>query len=762
VCVVRVVVCILFFPFFFFFSFFLSFNSPFPFQITHVNEIIAAVKCANHIPNTSIYVMNGGHSYEGFSSPIPSSLPEHTQNTILLNLDHYNEVLHFDLTTNTIQVESGIRLGKFYGEVIKRGMGEVVVGGGTCETVGLVGHILCGGYGLLGRWIGFTSDQVLQFEIVSPHATLEIVNEKSHPSLFWSLRGSCSNAYGIIVSVTIAMRRYGGTFTEIAFPRFIGEQNVTKASLWFEEYAPLQAPPILTGTIHYKAKSMKIGHTREIVPYAWITLTYVGPKSKAIAETLHEIQYGLNGLLTHTEIENSYHELSFLNLVLRWTNMTSLDHLLNVTTLPPLPLRNRKCKGTSLLVYDAISPQGLHVMLAGLTSGAIHHLQWKAYGGVNRIARQAYWNERSPLRRGCLFEMHLSNCYVEKPLNSLLSAIAQPQPQHQTTLPFSFIQPSIINTTQSDLPSLHPFPPTPTPQPPSFLTISTNAELIGNLLQATRSLAPFIPTYPHSFPSYIDRYLPSGGVAYFGVVNAQKLQKMRFYWEYRKANVIPSSSSFSFSSFSSSSSSSLTSHTNASLFVFSTAASRFLYPLTREYIFVSSGVAGIATYRHENGKYEFVGKTFHPSHHVFLHKEGRISHTEESKMMAELGHVSYMASTRDGTVLYAVMRESPLSKNTLGMIGMYSIQGDGSLVMRSRTPTGGKNPNFLYLDAPQAHLYVTHGCGVVSMVKMSYEFVWSLESTVSQVRFCFFFLLFFLPFFFSLFSFFFFSFHILL
>ena len=36
---------------------------------------------------------------------------------------------------------------------------------GTCPTVGVTGHILCGGYGRLGRYTGLTSDQVLGFKV---------------------------------------------------------------------------------------------------------------------------------------------------------------------------------------------------------------------------------------------------------------------------------------------------------------------------------------------------------------------------------------------------------------------------------------------------------------------------------------------------------------------------------------------------------------------------------------------------------------------
>jgi FAD/FMN-containing dehydrogenase len=38
---------------------------------------------------------------------------------------------------------------------------------GTFAMVGVVGHVLCGGYGVLGRQLGWASDNVVRFELVN-------------------------------------------------------------------------------------------------------------------------------------------------------------------------------------------------------------------------------------------------------------------------------------------------------------------------------------------------------------------------------------------------------------------------------------------------------------------------------------------------------------------------------------------------------------------------------------------------------------------
>lgn len=81
-----------------------------------------------------------------------------------------------------------------------------VLPGGSCYSVGSGGHISVGGYGLLSRLFGLTSDLVTGFEVVTvdesqrarvryAHANAEDQDDRD---LFWALRGAGAGNFGII------------------------------------------------------------------------------------------------------------------------------------------------------------------------------------------------------------------------------------------------------------------------------------------------------------------------------------------------------------------------------------------------------------------------------------------------------------------------------------------------------------------------------------------------------------------------------------
>ena len=146
-----------------------------PSQVTAEKDVVSAVKCAGDVDGAHVYVMGGGHSYDGLSTVDPKKRGDLQ---ILLHMELFRNVTNLSFERKIVTVQSGIRLGRFYGLLIqaldeKRKREEEegvrvrgsdgpmsVVAGGTCPTVGVTGHMLCGGYGMFGRYIGFSSDQI--------------------------------------------------------------------------------------------------------------------------------------------------------------------------------------------------------------------------------------------------------------------------------------------------------------------------------------------------------------------------------------------------------------------------------------------------------------------------------------------------------------------------------------------------------------------------------------------------------------------------
>lgn len=73
---------------------------------------------------------------------------------------------------------------------------------GSAPGVGVVGYLLGGGIGPLASSLGFSSDHVRSFDIVTPADGFITVSGHDHPDLFWALRGG-KGGFGVVVSLTI-------------------------------------------------------------------------------------------------------------------------------------------------------------------------------------------------------------------------------------------------------------------------------------------------------------------------------------------------------------------------------------------------------------------------------------------------------------------------------------------------------------------------------------------------------------------------------
>ena len=194
--------------------------------------------------------MNGGHSFSGYSCT----------SGLQLHLDYFSDVISFNMenmTSAIITVQSGMRLGRLYGSILEITAGintenlTYVMGGGTCATVGVTGHVLCGGYGMLGRELGLTSDQVAGFQVVTAQGELVTADATTNTDLFWALRGSCSSAFGVVVSVSFRLQRVETT-KMTAFEYHVARlDNMIQVAQWFQTYGSLKAPSKLTLTLTF-------------------------------------------------------------------------------------------------------------------------------------------------------------------------------------------------------------------------------------------------------------------------------------------------------------------------------------------------------------------------------------------------------------------------------------------------------------------------------------------------------------------------------
>jgi FAD/FMN-containing dehydrogenase len=135
-----------------------------------------------------IAVRGGGHHANGFGV--------------------WDDALVIDLSTmNGVDVIPGENLvrvqgGAVWGDVehATHGFG-MAVPTGIISTTGVGGLTLGGGLGNLSRRCGLTIDNLVSADVVLADGSTVTASEKSHPDLFWALRGGGGN-FGIVTSFT--------------------------------------------------------------------------------------------------------------------------------------------------------------------------------------------------------------------------------------------------------------------------------------------------------------------------------------------------------------------------------------------------------------------------------------------------------------------------------------------------------------------------------------------------------------------------------
>ena len=128
-------------------------------------------------------VRSGGHSFEGFSN----------STSVVIDVRGLNSVT-FNAATREVKVGAGAALRDIYTALSTRGAAFV---GGTCPFVGIGGHALGGGYGLLSRAFGFACDNLKSLTLVDAQSQVLDVSATSNPDLLWAAKGGGGGAFGV-------------------------------------------------------------------------------------------------------------------------------------------------------------------------------------------------------------------------------------------------------------------------------------------------------------------------------------------------------------------------------------------------------------------------------------------------------------------------------------------------------------------------------------------------------------------------------------
>ena len=121
-----------------------------------------------------VAVKAGGHSFEGLSL---------NDDGLVVEVSSMND-LRLEAKTGVLTAGAGCRLADVNRFLMARGR---FLPAGSCETVGLAGLTLGGGYGLFSRKWGLTCDHLRAVRMVA--GTGELHDSRDEPDLLWACRG---------------------------------------------------------------------------------------------------------------------------------------------------------------------------------------------------------------------------------------------------------------------------------------------------------------------------------------------------------------------------------------------------------------------------------------------------------------------------------------------------------------------------------------------------------------------------------------------
>ncbi|HEV7600411.1 MAG TPA: FAD-binding oxidoreductase [Bradyrhizobium sp.] len=172
-------------------------------------------------------IRSGGHSYEGLSQSPDLVIDVRGMAGIELSADK-----------KSVSIGSGASLGSVY---MALAPSRLAIPAGSCFPVGVAGHSLGGGFGLLGRPFGLACDGILSMEMVDASGQVRNVSETENPDLFWALRGGGNGNFGVVTnfnfrtSAVNMVARFGMTWNK---PIAQAVKVVQAWQQWLEDLPP--------------------------------------------------------------------------------------------------------------------------------------------------------------------------------------------------------------------------------------------------------------------------------------------------------------------------------------------------------------------------------------------------------------------------------------------------------------------------------------------------------------------------------------------
>ena len=110
------------------------------------------------------------------------------------------DTVEVDPNAATARVGAGVKWGPVLAAAQQHRLAPLL---GSTTDVGVIGYVLGGGFGWLGRKYGMAADSVISFEVVTTEGRVLRASEDENAELFWALRGGGSGSIAIVTEVVL-------------------------------------------------------------------------------------------------------------------------------------------------------------------------------------------------------------------------------------------------------------------------------------------------------------------------------------------------------------------------------------------------------------------------------------------------------------------------------------------------------------------------------------------------------------------------------
>ncbi|KAG8924180.1 hypothetical protein FRC02_010605, partial [Tulasnella sp. 418] len=158
------------------------------------------------------------------------TLGQSSSEGVVIDMRKYLNGICVDALNKLVNVQGGCCIAKLEEETIKHGLSVVT---GVSSDVGVVGHLLGGGYGLLVGMHGLGVDNIVSATVVIADGSIIFADENENSDLFWAIRGGGSN-FGVVVEVKLKLhdQRPDAFVADMAWPREKLPEIVEEINRW--------------------------------------------------------------------------------------------------------------------------------------------------------------------------------------------------------------------------------------------------------------------------------------------------------------------------------------------------------------------------------------------------------------------------------------------------------------------------------------------------------------------------------------------------